>query len=159
MGNQYEADYRRLREFADTTINQIDSSISHTDGYDGATKKRDRKLTAKGSEYQLSLLHEKKRRLEARLARKAAAIEDLLYSSKNFIIVKEELAQHDDIFKLIIKNHEEHCKILKPEEQSNEEKHFEDVDQRVFIFKHKVRNCLKDAEDEYDKKSMSSGRS
>ena len=135
MGNQYEADYRRLREFADTTINQIDSSISHTDGYDGATKKRDRKLTAKGLEYQLSLLHEKKRRLEARLARKAAAIEDLLYSSKNFIIVKEELAQYDDIFKLIIKNHEEHCKILKPEEQSNEEKHFEDVDQRVFIFK------------------------
>ena len=159
MGNQYEADYQRLREFADTTINQIDSSISHTVGYDGATKKRDRKLTVKGLEYQLSLLREKKRRLEARLTRKAAAIEDLLYSSKNFVTVKEELAQYDDIFKLIIENHEEHCKILKPEEQANEEDHFEDVDQRVFIFKHKVRNWLKDAEDEYDKRSKSSGRS
>ena len=156
VGNQYEADYQRLREFADTTINQIDSSISHTVGYDGATKKRDRKLTVKGLEYQLSLLREKKQRLEARLTRKAAAIEDLLYSSKNFITVKEELAQYDDIFKLIIENHEEHCKILKPEEQANEEDHFEDVDQRVFIFKHKVRNWLKDAEDECDKKS--SGR-
>ena len=114
VGNQYEADYQRLREFADTTINQIDSSISHTVGYDGATKKRDRKLTVKGLKYQLSLLREKKRRLEARLTRKAAAIEDLLYSSKNFVTVKEELAQYDDIFKLIIENHEEHCKILKP---------------------------------------------
>ena len=159
MGNQYEADYWRMREFADTTINQIDSSISHTDGYNEATKKRDRKLTAKGLKYQLSLLHEKKQWLEARLARKAVAIEDLLYSSKNFITVKEELAQHDDIFKLIIENHEEHCKILEPEEQSNEEEHFEYVNQMVFIFKDKVQNWLKYAEDEYDKKSKSSGRS
>ena len=56
MGNQYEADYQRLREFADTTINQIGSSISIQLGM---TKKKDRKLTAKGLEYQLSLLHEK----------------------------------------------------------------------------------------------------
>ena len=139
VGNQYEADYQKLRESADTTVNQIESSISHTIGYDGATKKRDRKLIAKGLEYQLSLLREKKRRLEARLARKAAAIEDLLYSSKNFITIKEKLAQYDDIFKLIIKNHEENCKILRSEEQLNEEYHFEDVDQRVFIFKYKVR--------------------
>ena len=107
VGNQCEADYQRLREFADTAINQIDSSINHTVGCDVTTKKRDRKLTAKGLEYQVSLLHEKKQRLEAKLARKAAAIEDLLYSSKNVITVKDELAQYDDIFKLIIENHEE----------------------------------------------------
>ena len=59
MGNQYEPDYQRLREFTDTTINQIDSSVSHTVGYYEITKKRDRKLTAKGFKYQLSLLHEK----------------------------------------------------------------------------------------------------
>ena len=153
VGNQYETDYQRLREFVDTTISQIDPSISHTVGYDGTTKKGDRKLTSKGLEYQLSLLHEEKRRLEARLGRKATAIEDLLYSSKNFIAVKEELTQYDDIFKLIIENHDEHCKILKPEEQSNEEDYFEDVNQRVFIFKYKVRNWLKDAEDEHNKKS------
>ena len=57
MGNQYDADYWKLREFVDTAINQINSSISHTGGYDEATKKRDRKFTAKGLEYQLSLLH------------------------------------------------------------------------------------------------------
>ena len=68
-------------------------------------------------------------------------------------------SQYDDIFKLIIENHEEHCKILKTEEQSNDEDYFEDVDQRVFIFKHKVPNWLKDTKDEYDKKSKSSGRS
>ena len=59
VGNQYEADYQRLREFAGTAINQIDSSISHIVGYNEATKKRDRKLTAKGLEHQLSLLHKK----------------------------------------------------------------------------------------------------
>ena len=47
VGNQNEADYQRLREFADTTISQIDQSINHTVEYDGTTKKRDRKLTAK----------------------------------------------------------------------------------------------------------------
>ena len=45
------------------------------------------------------MLREKKRRLEARLTRKAAAIE-------NVITVKEELAQYDNIFKLIIENRE-----------------------------------------------------
>ena len=48
---------------------------------------------------------------------------------------------------------------MKPEEQANEEDRFEDVDQRVFILEHKVRNWLKDVEDEYDKKSKSSGGS
>ena len=78
MGNQHEANYQRLRDFADTAINQIDSSISHTVGHNGATKKSDRKLTAKGLEYQLSLLDEKKRRLEVRLTGKTAGTEDLL---------------------------------------------------------------------------------
>ena len=103
------------------------------------------------------MLYEKKRRLEAKLARKAAAIKDFFYGSKNFITVKDELAQYDNVFKRIIENHEEHCKILKPEELANEKNHFEDVDQRVFIFKDKVRNWLKDAE--CDKKSKSSRRS
>ena len=147
-----------MREFPNTTVNQTDLSISHTVGYNGATKKRDRKLTAKGLEYELSLLRENLR-LEARLSRKAAGIEDLLCSSKNFITVKEELDQYDDVFRLIIQNHEEHFKVLKPEEQANEKDCFEDVDQRVFIFKQKVRNWLKDAEDEDDKKPKSSKRS
>ena len=73
-----------MREFADTVVNQIDSPITHTIGYDRTTKKRDRKLTAKGLKYKLSLLHKKKQQLEAKLARTAAASEDLLYSSKKF---------------------------------------------------------------------------
>ena len=47
-----------------------------------------------------------------------AANEDLLYSNKNFITVKEELPQYDDIFKLTIENQKEHSKILKAEEKS-----------------------------------------
>ena len=71
------------------------------------------------------------------------------------------MAQYDNIFKLIIQNNKEYCKILKPEEWSNDEEQFEDVDQRVFTFKYKVCNWLKYAENEYDKKSKgkSCGRS
>ena len=113
MSNQYKAGYQRLMEFAETTTKHTYLSISHTVGIDGTTKKRDRKLTAKGLEYQLFLLYEKKQRAEARLAIKTAIIEDLLYSDKNFITIKEELARNDDIVKLLIKNHGEQCKILK----------------------------------------------
>ena len=141
MSNQYEAGYQRLMEFAETTTKHTYLSISHTVGIDGTTKKRDRKLTAKGLEYQLFLLHEKKQRVEARLAIKTAIIEDLLYSDKNVITIKEELARNDDIVKLLIKNHEEQYKILKQEGQLNNEEHFEDVDQKAFIFQHKVQNC------------------
>ena len=71
---------------------------------------------------------------------KDATIEDLLYSNKNFTTVEEELAQYGDIFKLLIGNHEENCKILNSEEQSNDEEHLEDVHWKMLIFKHKVQN-------------------
>ena len=66
MCNHFEVDYKRLRELVETTINQIDSSVSRTLVYDGTTKKRDWKLIAEG----LDLLHVKKQ-LRARLGRKS----------------------------------------------------------------------------------------
>ena len=55
-------------------------------------------------------------------------MEDLVYNKKNFTAVKEELAQYVNIFKLIIENHKEHCKLLKLEKQSNKVDQFEDED-------------------------------
>ena len=43
--NKHENNYQRLREFAETIINQTDSAISYTQGFDGTTKRRDNKLT------------------------------------------------------------------------------------------------------------------
>ena len=69
----------------------------------------------------------------------------MLYSSKNFIPVKEELAQYDDIFKVIIENHEEHCEILKPEEQANQEDRFEECSLTVLkgedCFEYRFEGC------------------
>ena len=45
--NQHKLDYQRLRAFAETIINQTDSSVNHSFEYDEATKKRDSKLKAK----------------------------------------------------------------------------------------------------------------
>ena len=55
-------------------------------------------------------------------------MEDFVYNKKNFIAVKEELAQYVNIFKLIIENHKEHSKLLKLEKQSNKVDQFEDED-------------------------------
>ena len=60
---------------------------------------RVKKPSSKGREYKLSQIKDKRQRLYFRLLRKNGAIEDLFYSSKNKVAVKEELAQFNDILK------------------------------------------------------------
>ena len=60
---------------------------------------RVKKPSSKGREYKLSQIKDKRQRLYFRLLRKNCAIEDLFYSSKNKVAVKEELAQFNDILK------------------------------------------------------------
>lgn len=64
----------------------------------------------------------------------------------------------DEIFKLIIESHGEHCKTLEPERQSDEEKYFVDVNQRKLIIKYELQNYWKDAKYEYNKKPKSNER-
>ena len=79
---------------------------------------RVKKPSSKGREYKLSQIKDKRQRLYSRLLRKSGAIEDLLYSSKNKVVVEEELAQFDDILKLVVAAHEE-CKQYMEEDQIN----------------------------------------
>ena len=62
-------------------------------------EQRVNKPSSKGREYKLSQIKDKRQRLYFRLLRKSGAIEDLFYSSKNKVAVKEELAQFNDILK------------------------------------------------------------
>ena len=49
------------------------------------------------------------------------------------------------MFKLVTNHHEEYCKLLDAENQQHEELWFDDLDQDVFNFKHRVHSWLKEA--------------
>ena len=74
---------------------------------------RQTKISEKGREYCLSTLENKHAKLVSRLLRKSCEIDDLMYYYQNSIIVKEELAQWNDMFKMLVGIHEEFEKIDK----------------------------------------------
>ena len=54
--------------------------------------------------------------------------------------VKEELAQLNDMFRVLVEIHEDQEKI---DEEYDDETWFDDMDQKILYFKHKVHNWLK----------------
>ena len=70
--------------------------------------KRSRKLTEKGRSLKLSTLSNTRRKMNSRLVRQSVTIEDLMYSSKNYMTVEEALAQFDYIFKQLLLVHQEY---------------------------------------------------
>ena len=108
--------------------------------------RRRKKLTEKGVNFKLSTLLSKRNRMNSRLLRQSSAIQDLMYSAKNMVTVEEEIAQFDYIFKQLMLVHQEYHSLLDEEEKPTDEEWFEEVDERVFTFKHQVHNWLRDAE-------------
>ena len=64
------------------------------------------------------------------------------------VTVEEEIAQYDFIFKQLMLVHKEYHSLLDDPDKYNDDEWFEEVDERMFISKHKTHNCLKDAEAE-----------
>ena len=60
-------------------------------------------------------------------------------------VIGAEGNQYSDLFKLVTNHHEEYCKLLDAENQQHEELWFDDLDQDVFNFKHRVHSWLKEA--------------
>ena len=108
---------------------------------EGKTK-RQVKLTEKRSIRWL-LLEKKRSKLISRVIRMSSEIDDLMYSSQNGIAVKEELQQLNDMFKMLINIHEELENI---DDQYTDKLWFEDIDLKLFSFKHKVHNWLREVE-------------
>ena len=106
----------------------------------------------------MSTLEKKRAKLVSRLLRKSSEIDDLMYSYQNSITVKEELAQLNDTFTMLVDIHEEFEKI---EKEYTDDIWFDDIDQKLFSFKHKVHNWLKkeDKEHKREHSSRSSTRS
>ena len=106
----------------------------------------------------MSTLEKKRAKLVSRLLRKSSEIDDLMYSYQNSITVKEELSQLNDTFTMLVDIHEEFEKI---EKEYTDDIWFDDIDQKLFSFKHKVHNWLKkeDKEHKREHSSRSSTRS
>ena len=80
------------------------------------------------------------------MQKKAGAIDDLLYSATNHVAVKEELGQYSDIFKLLSTYHEGYCELVDADDPKYQLNWFDDLDQDVFRFKHKIHTRLKESD-------------
>ena len=113
--------------------------------------KRRNKLTEKGVNFKLSTLLSKRNRINSKLLRQPSAIQDLMYSAK-------KIAQFDCIFKQVLLVNQEYHSLLDEQEKPTYEEWFEEVDERVFTFKHQVHNWLRDAEMERANTSIQSSK-
>ena len=110
---------------------------------------RTRKYTEKGLSYKISLLEERRKRLAKRILAQSAEINEMLNSHKDYVTVKEEMMEFDDKFDMLVEVHEE---MLELQRGSNEAAWFGDIDEKVFAFRHKVNNWLKEAVEVRSKK-------
>ena len=121
----------------------------------GSRDKRQRKMTDKGREYMKGIRDKKRTNLVSRIIRKSSEIDVLLYSHQNDVTVKEELAQLNDIFKLIEDINQE---MIELDDDYTEELWFTDINEKMLSFKHKVHNWLRERGEiqRIEKKSRSS---
>ena len=105
--------------------------------------KRNYEMTEKGRQYRLAVLEKCHVKQVARTIRKSSDIDDLIYSYQKNITVKEELAQLNNMFRILVEIHEEQEEI---DEKYDDERWFGDMDQKIFSIKHKVQNWLKEGE-------------
>ena len=91
-----------------------------------------------------------------RIVTQSGEINEMLNSHKDYVTVKEELMQFDGNFEMLV---EVHVEMLELQECSNEAAWFGDIDEKVFVFRHKVNNWLKEAVEVRSKKSSRSSSS
>ena len=139
---------------AKDVLKQLEVCAAHPEEA-GSMDKRQRKMTEKGREYRKEILDKKRTNLVSRIIRKSSEIDVLLYSHQNDVIVKEQLAQLSDIFKLIEDINQE---MIELDDNYTEELWFTDIDEKVFSFKHKIHNWLREGDKmrRIEKKSRSS---
>ena len=65
-----------------------------------------------------------------RTIRKSSKIDDLMYSYQNSITVKKELAQLNDMCKMLVEIHEEQEEI---NEEYDDEIWFDDMDRKIWL--------------------------
>ena len=90
----------------------------------------------------MSQVKDKRQKLYSTLLRKCSANEDLFFSSNNRFTVEEELAQFNDILKLVAAAHKECKQYMEEEEINNSDEWLDEVDEMIFNIKRKVHSWL-----------------
>ena len=113
-------------------------------------EKRKHKPTPRWLQYQSDQLQERRTTLNRRITRKSSAVDSLLYSSRNVEAVTEQMLQIDDMFQKMMEVHKEYNSMSLLEVQEDDEKWFDDTDADMLVFKQKIHNWIKEAEQERD---------
>ena len=101
---------------ADQTRSHQLIEARHEDKVEG-DHKRARKHPEKEMQYQRSVRMNRRSQLHKRVIRKLSIIDDLLYSRHNLKMVKENLEQLDDVFKLLTEVQPVHYKFQSEKKQ------------------------------------------
>ena len=79
------------------------------------------KLREKGRTYRTAALKERREKINGRMMRKCSIIENLLFSNKNRTAVEEELVHFNNLFKMLLRIHEEYSQVLDDDEIADED--------------------------------------
>ena len=86
---------------------------------------RFRNLTPKQLTYKCDILCEKRGRINGRLIRNYAIIEDVLILTGNVVAAKEEMPRLNDLFKTLLSAHEEYNALLEDEARVKDDEWFD----------------------------------
>ena len=94
--------------------------------------------------------------MNGKLISKYIAIEYLLFSTRNVVVVEEEIGQFNDLFKMSLGAHEEYNEFLEDEAtRVKDNEWFGEIDIKVFSVKRKTTRWLKNVEEENKPKGSS----
>ena len=112
------------------------------------------RLTEKGMQYRLELMRERIYKLHGKLLRKSSMIDEMTYSWVSATAIREEMDQFNHTIKLFMSAHEEYLRVLTYKEQAADSELYDQFDENVHSFKHKMVKWLK--EDELNNEEMKS---
>ena len=121
--------------------------MSNPDATKDVNEVRARKQTEKGLAYSLAILFNRRKRLLLRLQRKSENIKNLMENKFNVRAASEEFKQNDDLLKLFSGVQGEYHRKLDDDQQKADDFRFDEVDQKIFTFKHSVHDYLREFEE------------
>ena len=108
--------------------------------------KKSQKVTKKGLLYKLKQLKLNRERLNVKLLRECGMINNMMYSIVKAYAVRGEMDTFVDLIKLFTPESEEYQQLLSGGDLQLDIQWIKEQDERMFLFKQKVINWLKEAE-------------
>ena len=108
--------------------------------------KKSQKVTKKGLLYKLKQLKLNRERLNVKLLRECGMINNMMYSIVKAYAVRGEMETFVDLIKLFTPEREEYQQLLSGGDLQLDIQWIKEQDERMFLFKQKVINWLKEAE-------------